>query len=568
MAIGLMTRPTRPRVEGRNGRALVADVQDAVRMMVGTDAVFAPPQPGAIDGDHLPTPASPQELDRLALAVAQDALDIKPARFLAQLDRVLGAMGSLLRTDTAFAERADGDHLAYLGAWLAPGVATDTLATETDIALRPRWAEELARLEPVVVSDRLDIDAAWRSEWEYDRFPDRSLIAVPVAAAGRLLGLVGVSMVGRARSWTFDEVALVSKVAGTLAHVFERQRVDDELRRASARSARRAELHRAAFELSRRGLDMGSRSFLDTVDDTLRVLGELLGADLVSLDLIDRGIEVLRPVGAWSQADGVGAAATLPLIPLRSLGAWLNELVLRSPWVVTDANLDPAGLPARLAPARPGQARVVVPVTGSGDLIGVLTVAQVGASRLWTEDEVVFVRMVADTLAATMVRCQLEEELERRANHDALTGLANRALLQVNLAETLGRVAVLLIDLDGFKAVNDNYGHGVGDEVLLTVAARLRRGVRHGDLVARLGGDEFVVVCPGTDVAVAERVAERLIQSLSTPIDIGDQRVTIGASVGIALRTGHGDAEALLTSADRAMYEAKRAGRGSVRIAS
>jgi diguanylate cyclase (GGDEF)-like protein len=208
-----------------------------------------------------------------------------------------------------------------------------------------------------------------------------------------------------------------------------------------------------------------------------------------------------------------------------------------------------------------------VPVTGSGDLIGVLTVAQVGASRLWTEDEVVFVRMAADTLAATMVRCQLEEELERRANHDALTGLANRALLQAHLAETIGRVAVLLIDLDGFKSVNDNYGHGVGDEVLLTVSARLRRGVRHGDLVARLGGDEFVVVCPGTDLAVAERVAQRLIASLSVPMDIGSQRVRIGASVGIAMRTGHGDADVLLGSADRAMYEAKRAGRGAVCIA-
>ncbi|MCB5191337.1 sensor domain-containing diguanylate cyclase [Methylobacillus arboreus] len=167
-----------------------------------------------------------------------------------------------------------------------------------------------------------------------------------------------------------------------------------------------------------------------------------------------------------------------------------------------------------------------------------------------------------------------ERELRYMALHDALTGLANRTLMNDSLKRALARagrdnslVAVLLIDLDGFKEVNDSYGHAAGDLVLQVVAARLRKVTRVSDVTARLGGDEFVVVLEdthGTEDAV--RIAEKLVVELSRPVEGG---LHISASIGIALSPGGQMSEdALLRLADQAMYEAKLAGRNRWHVAS
>jgi diguanylate cyclase (GGDEF)-like protein/PAS domain S-box-containing protein len=160
-----------------------------------------------------------------------------------------------------------------------------------------------------------------------------------------------------------------------------------------------------------------------------------------------------------------------------------------------------------------------------------------------------------------------ERELEHRASHDPLTGLPNRHRLQRELqqamthaAQTGGGLAVLYLDLDGFKAANDRSGHHAGDNVLREVAQRLQQGLRETDLVARVGGDEFVVVlpgCPDSDAAraVADNLRARLYPSYALP----DGAIHMDASVGIACFPDDGiDPDALLAHADRAMYEAKR----------
>jgi diguanylate cyclase (GGDEF)-like protein len=170
---------------------------------------------------------------------------------------------------------------------------------------------------------------------------------------------------------------------------------------------------------------------------------------------------------------------------------------------------------------------------------------------------------------------EAETRLRRLATSDHLTGLPNRALLTEQLDATVdeasrtGRsVAVLFCDLDRFKEVNDRYGHGAGDAVLVEIADRLCTIIRSDDLVARVGGDEFVVLCDGADDPEdLAALADRLIQEVHRPIAVGDSEVQVGISIGVALsRGGQGGGDRVLTAADQAMYRAKATGGNRYRI--
>ena len=167
-----------------------------------------------------------------------------------------------------------------------------------------------------------------------------------------------------------------------------------------------------------------------------------------------------------------------------------------------------------------------------------------------------------------------EQQAHHRASHDDLTGLPNRLQLRDYLGVELlhglgsqGQVGLLFIDLDGFKLVNDSYGHGVGDELLIGAAERVRLSVRDHDFVARLGGDEFVVVARHGDIAGAEGLADRLITAFEIPFFLSTGPVYVSPSIGIARSTSRStDAESLLRDADTAMYKAKAAGRNGYAV--
>ena len=162
---------------------------------------------------------------------------------------------------------------------------------------------------------------------------------------------------------------------------------------------------------------------------------------------------------------------------------------------------------------------------------------------------------------------------ESVARHDSLTGLSNRFKFREHMEQALlgvrrgGSVAVLYLDLDGFKGVNDTFGHPVGDELLCAVADRLRGCTRETDLVARLGGDEFAIVQVGArQPEDATTLSDRLVRMLQQPFDVGGHRAVIGASVGIAVADAAVTADGLLRNADIALYRAKTAGRGTGRV--
>jgi diguanylate cyclase (GGDEF)-like protein len=166
-----------------------------------------------------------------------------------------------------------------------------------------------------------------------------------------------------------------------------------------------------------------------------------------------------------------------------------------------------------------------------------------------------------------------EAQLEFLAHHDSLTGLYNRAMLEDHLQQALARgersgqqVALLFCDLDGFKAINDEFGHETGDAVLRQVAQRLCIGRRRTDTVARLGGDEFIILLAdlGDARVAAQSVAEQCLAAVAEPIEYDGRKLTIGISIGIAVHDGTAVAPSyLMSKADVAMYRAKRAGKGS-----
>ncbi|CAM4373963.1 GGDEF domain-containing protein [Comamonas aquatilis] len=177
----------------------------------------------------------------------------------------------------------------------------------------------------------------------------------------------------------------------------------------------------------------------------------------------------------------------------------------------------------------------------------------------------------ADEVAKALVEASaVLRAAQYEAQHDKLTGLANHTLFNDMLSQQLllcermkMHMAVLFIDLDGFKAVNDRHGHGMGDQLLRAVATRLDAAVRSSDIVARLGGDEFAILLIDTGRADAHRFAKQLIERISAPYLLGNLSICVAASIGIALfPETAATPEGLLLAADEAMYQAKREGKG------
>ncbi len=240
-----------------------------------------------------------------------------------------------------------------------------------------------------------------------------------------------------------------------------------------------------------------------------------------------------------------------------------------------------SGLLAHAMEQRGIRQALIAPVPGETRLTGVMVLGdRVGASSSFTAEDLRLFETLAnhaglsleyDRLEQAVSRMrELQERLEVQAFADSMTGLGNRAQFLRRLGDSLHRAAgettVLFLDLDDFKAINDEHGHAAGDAVLVAVADRIAAAVRPGDLAARLGGDEFAVLLEDVDDAHGEEVAQRLLSGLSSPV-LEAERVWVHGSVGIASAiAGTVGPDELIRRADVAMYRAKEAGKGQVRV--
>jgi two-component system cell cycle response regulator len=220
----------------------------------------------------------------------------------------------------------------------------------------------------------------------------------------------------------------------------------------------------------------------------------------------------------------------------------------------------------RILTAAPGMP--VVMLTGRDDNSLALAAVRLGAQDYVTKrelDETILWRAIERAIE----RAWLGRELRHQALHDSLTGLPRRALFHERLAHAIARsarhgtgFAVVFMDIDGFKPINDHFGHAVGDEILREISDRLQRELRAADAACRYGGDEFAALCEDTTGPIgAARVASRIHEAISRrPVIAGGRPLSVGVSIGVTLGSGDHTAAGLLQRADEAMYHAKATG--------
>lgn len=367
--------------------------------------------------------------------------------------------------------------------------------------------------------------------------------------------------------WVYERARLIRLADGAMIwhgvmqDITARKAAEFDLARKADQQALVAELGKMAV----RGEDPDH--LLAVAVDRIAELDQVIAASVWELENRDR-LHVIH------RSDDLGDAVTIPFDAGEYPGRKLlrGEPVFVPSWKSDDPRLD---VYREYVPAE-AISSFAAPILGPGDGFGLVLVHS-AESAAFTEDDGNFLTGVAGVLGNAIQRSRADRSLLHRLNHDVLTELPNRRLFETRLREAISEaerrnttVALIFLDIDHFKLINDGIGHTAGDEVLRLIAPRLSRGVRRGDTVSRFGGDEFGIILhsvAGPDEAV--EIARRILDSVAEPMRIEDTERRITASVGISTWRPDGNdktPEDLIQEADAAMYDAKESGRAQVQV--
>jgi diguanylate cyclase (GGDEF)-like protein len=389
------------------------------------------------------------------------------------------------------------------------------------------------------------------------------VIAEPISV--RDGGVVGALVVARhGKTWSTREKSVTKAFSSLLSHVATLATRENSLLQQKGLDA-------LVTQVAERLMSANASNRKEVLDWTARVLAEYLGADVALLRRNDhvRGLTILE--AEWPIREDVPDPDPLGEVSFDSDPIFMAMRDLKAPYLTgeddaTDSYRELVNDASQPQPAT----GAAVPL-----MIGDVTWGILGFLHFtphpWVIEEINALQAVASMLVQLQARIDAEEKIIYNANHDELTGLANRRALVAELKSRLEArrdTAVMVIDLDRFKVMNDYLGHQAGDRLLITMADRLRTSVRANDFVARLGGDEFVFL---VDKAKSEMEvlasAYRMLDVIAEPVEIAGQRMNHTASIGIALASrGAKNGLELLGRADVAMYAAKARGRNQAVI--
>lgn len=319
-------------------------------------------------------------------------------------------------------------------------------------------------------------------------------------------------------------------------------------------------------------VNVNQENYEDKVNDMLEKVGVFFNVDRIYLFTIDQHNQTMTYSNEWCNTEITEELGTIKDVPLTTFAWWVDQLNKNKLVYIKDVDLMPAEANSEHEQLlKQGvQSLVSVPVIGDGEMLGFIGIDAVLGKRNWSEENIEMLTIMANILYGGLMQIEADAEIEFMAYYDNLTNLPNRFLFEdrvkqaIYLSKRTGKyIAVLFIDLDNFKTVNDTIGHRGGDDLLKQVAKGLSETVRKTDTVARFGGDEFMIMIDNiSDYSIITDISDKIMQIFADLFMVEGQEFLVTASAGIALYPIDGeDTNTLIKNADIAMYEAKAKGR-------